>query len=336
MLKKYTVLSLLLLFLCGCTSVYRMQIAAPDKLQKKDEENALKMSQIFGNKQETTLILSPEELEFALQHREYFAESVKMLGFSAVAVPFDSPASADIENERGKEIYDFVIYLHINSLKTFYFLKESFFMNRRQGSRFLWGRGNPYKDTLLNLKSFWRELPESAEMPTVIIALEVNRWNDRNTDRPSGLLFTWRKEKNKKGASNDRMFIQSMQFFEQCRELLDLEQLILLADEELVSAGADGGLTGGTVPELLKKCDALCINFAPQKNDSDIMQRLQLLKSASDRGSVFVLVSPRKESFDRFAVNLKNWYSGAWKYNGCAGIWIENWNKLNKIWREAK
>ena len=39
MLKKYTVLSLLLLFLCGCTSVYRMQIAAPDKLQKKDEEN---------------------------------------------------------------------------------------------------------------------------------------------------------------------------------------------------------------------------------------------------------------------------------------------------------
>lgn len=260
-MKKFIVLIFLSVFLCGCETPYRLRMTKPEPLTAKDEKNAAKMSQILGIKHESVLILNDTALEFALQYPEYFADAAKMLGVRMVAVPFADRADADVESARGKEMLDFVMFLNSKSLKTFYLLRESDYINRRKGAKFVWGKGNPYRDTLLKLKEFWRELPESAEMPTVVIALEMNRWNDRNVNRPAGLLFTWRKEKDKKGDSNDRMFCKSMQFFDDCRKILDLEQLILMLDEEVVAAGEKGSLTDGTIAELLKKADALAVDF---------------------------------------------------------------------------
>lgn len=339
MLKKYCLIAAAAVFLCGCESVYRPELPRPAELEQKDAENAAKMSQILGIKHERVLILDLQELEFALQYPEYFADSAKMLGFSAVAVPFADKTEADVENDRGKEMMDFVMLLNSKSLKTIYLLRESFFVNRRRGNRFLWGNGNPYKDTLLQLREFWKNLPESAEMPTVVVALEMNRWNDRNVNRPSGLLFTWRKEKDKKGDSNDRMFLKSMQFFDECRKILELEQLILLEDEEVAFAGSKGSLTGGRVSELLRKCDALAIDFEARTDNDVINQRLQMLKDAEEKGSVFVLVSPGNKSIDSYSKwlkSLENWQKNSVKYPGSAGIWIQNWNKLNRIWRKAE
>lgn len=339
MLKKYSLIVMTAVLLCGCESLYRLELPRPAKLEAKDAKNAAKMSQMLGIKHERTLVLDLDELEFALQYSEYFADAVKMLGFSTVAVPFASADAADISEEYGREMYNFVMYLNSKSLKTVYLLRESYFINSRNGNRFIWGKGNPYEETLLNLKKFWKELPESAEMPTVVIAVEMNRWNDRNVNRPSGLLFTWRKEKDKKGDSNDRMFQKSMQFFTECRKILDLEQLILLEDEEVAVAGSKGSLSGGRISELLQKCDALSIDFVPQSDAGVIERQLKLLHDVKERGSVFVLVSPgirSINSYEKWLESLDKWQKNAAKYTGYAGVWIRNWNKLNRIWRQAK
>lgn len=336
MFKKIYLVVILAVFLCSCESVYHPELPRPAKLEEKDAKNAEKMSQLLGIKHERVVFLNLDELEFALQYPEYFADSAKMLGFSAVAVPFASADAADVETGCGKRMYDFVMYLNSKSLKTVYLLRESFFINRKNGSRFLWGSGNPYRRTLQNLKNFWKHLPESAEMPTVVIALEMNRWNDRNVNRPAGLLFTWRQEKNKKGSSNDRMFLKSMQFFAECRKILDLEQLILLEDEEVAIAGEKNSLTGGRVAELLQKCDALAIDFASASEKQP--ERLKLLKTA-DNGSVFVLVSPGDKNIDSYAKWLETlavWQKNILKYPGSAGVWIQDWKKLNRIWRQAE
>ncbi len=338
-MKKIIVLIIFCAFLCGCAVPYRLQMSKPAPLTGKDEKNAVGMSQILGIKHENTLVLDSIALEFALQYPEYFADSVRMLGFKAVAVPFAASMDADIETARGREMFEFVMFLNMKSLKTFYLLREGDYINRRKGTEFVWGKGNPYRNTLLNLKNFWRELPDSAEMPTVIIALEMNHWNDSNVNRPAGLLFTWRKGKDKKGDSNDRMFCKSMRFFDESRQVLDLEQVILMLDEEVVCAGEKGALTDGTCTQLLKKADALAVNFSSAAIAEDVRQKLQFVRGISEKGCVFAVISPKMRSVDSFSKwlgVLRDWNSGAFKYEACAGIWVQDWMKLNKIWRLEK
>ena len=262
-----------------------------------------------------------------------------MQGFISVAVPFITVRDADIGCKRGKEMYDFVMFLNSKSLKVVYLLQESHFINRKNGNRFVWGKNNPYRAVLLKLKEFWRELPESAEMPTVMIGLEMNRWNDKNVDRPSGLLFTWRKEKNKKGSSNDLMFLKSMKYFDECREILDLEQKILLVDEEVMIAGESGYLSGGSVAELLQKCDALAIQMEAQHDGSIIEVKSQFLKNIKDKGAVFIVVSPKMKEigvYKNWLSSLADWKKSTGKFTGTAGLWVRDWKKLNKLWRSEK
>lgn len=336
---KYVFCAVGILLFCGCSSVFRMQYPKPLPLTEKDAAEADKMSQILGSKHESALILSVDELEFALQNRKYFADAVKMSGFSAVAIPFADSADADVDSERGREICNFIMFLNDNGLRTFYLLRESYYINRNRGRRFIWGKGNPYFSTLLNLKKLWRKLPESAEMPTVIIALEMNRWNDKNIDRPAGLLFVWRNDKKTVGSSTDRMFVKSLQYFAECRELLDLEQLILLADEEVVTLGEQGGLSDGRIVDLLKKCDALAIDFVADEAVTDLDKRLNMLKKIKDNGSVFVMCSPDVKNimnYQAWLEYLKKWQDNAGKISGCAGVWIRDWKKMNMIWRNEK
>ncbi len=338
MLRNIFLLALILLF-CGCSSAVRVQYPEDLILQKKDIENAEKMSQIFGNKYEATLLLDTEELDFALKYPEYFAESVKYSGFDAVAIPFADSCDADIETERGRKICDFVIFLNSKSLKTFYLLRESFYINRRKGREFVRGNGNPYRNTLLNLKQFWKELPESAEMPTVIIALEMNRWNDRNLDRPAGMLMVWRDYNKNTGSPNDCMFTKSMHSLVDCRKILDLEQMVLLLDGEVVESGEQGWLTGGRIVDLLEKCDALAIDFVSDKAVTDIDKRLSMLKKVKEQGSVFIVCTPAVENISTYPAwlgYLQNWQNNTGKISGCAGLWVRNWKKLNMIWRNEK
>lgn len=338
MLKKYVII-LVAVLLCGCSATYRLPFPKPDPLLDKDEKNAAKMAQIVGNKHETTIILTEDELEFALQYPEYFADSVTKLGFKSVAIPFVNEDEADVETSRGKELFDFVMYLYSKDLKTFYLIRESSFINSRRGSRFVWGRGNPYRSTLLKLKEFWGQLPERAEMPTVIFALEMNRWNDRNVDRPRGLLFTWRKEKDQKGDSNDRLFCRSMEFFNDSCSILELEQVILMLDFEVVEAGEKGALTGGRLTDLLKKCDAVCVNMPPSADKDVMADKLRILSGIAEPGTIFPSVSPRTKdigSYGNWLQSLYLWQHETAKLKSNAGIWVRDWNRLNKIWRLEK
>lgn len=338
-MKKYLLILSAFIILAGCVSSPRRYYTAPAPLTEKDGRNAEKMAQILGIRHERILLLDRDELGFALQHREYFADAVRQLGFSAVALPFSEEDEADIECEEGRKMHEFVMFLEMKSLKCVYLLRESFFINRRNGSRFVWGNGNPYEDVLLKLRTFWQELPKSAEMPTVLIALEMNRWNDRNPDRPTGLLFTWRKEKEQKGSSNDRMFSKSMSFFDASRRILELEQVILLVDEEVMLSGEKGALTDGSIGKLLEKSDAVGVIFEPLSTGTADADRLQFMRTVESDGSIFTVISPtvkKIENYDLWLDNLQIWCREADKYPGNAGVLIQNWKKLNKIWRQAQ
>ena len=81
------------------------------------------------------------------------------------------------------------------------------------------------------------------------------------------------------------------------------------------------------------------IDFNADDSGKSAVKRLQVLENVKESGSVFVLVSPGGESIDtynKWLENLKIWYENSEKYPGCAGIWIQDWNKLNSIWRNAE
>ena len=86
----------------------------------------------------------------------------------------------------------------------------------------------------------------------------------------------------------------------------------------------------------MQKCDALAIDFAFASEKQP--ERLKLLKTA-DNGSVFVLVSPGDKNIDSYAKWLETlavWQKNILKYPGSAGVWIQDWKKLNRIWRQAE
>ena len=118
-----------------------------------------------------------------------------------------------------------------------------------------------------------------------------------------------------------------------------MEQLILMLDEEVVCAGEKGSLTGGSAVQLLRKADALAVNFPAVSKAENIPQKLQQLRSVAERGSIFAVVSPKVseiDSFGKWLSVLRGWNSAAMQFDCCAGVWVQDWMKLNKIWRLEK
>lgn len=335
MFRKIYLFSALILLVCGCSAPLMQSFHPSAELTVKNKDNAAKMTQIIGNKQDAVLILAAEELPEAMCNVEIFAENVKMLGFSSVAVPFDNVDDADIGKDRGKRFFDFVMSLNNNGLHVVYLLNESAFLNRERGSRFIYGGGNPYRDVILKLKEFWRNLPDSAEMPTLVVSVSMNRWNDSNLDRPSGLVQVWRKQNYGSGKSNDIMFGRSMKYFAECRKMLDLEQLILVADQEVVTAGEKRLLTGGKVADMLKIGDGLSINIISVSNDYG--KEMSFLNNVKELNSLFFVVSADgSRDFSHWLAEFKKFNDFACKHQCFAGIWVRDWKKLDNIWRNEK
>ena len=335
MLKNFFILCTLLALFCGCSTAVIYNQDADDGLTQKNKDNASEMAQIFGNKQDAVILLDFSELQTAMKDVEKFADEVKMLGFTAVGVPVDSVKYADLHTDEGKKLYEFVMSLNAKSLRVVYALHETALVNRRRGNEFVFGNKNPYSAILLKLKEFWRELPDSAEMPTVVIELGMNRWNDTNLDRPASLVHVWRKENYGAGKSNDVMFAKSMKNFADSRSFLDLEQLILLADEEVVTAGENRLLSGGKADDILKKSDALSINLASEASDYAV--KLNFLSKLKEQHCVFFAVSASGCSrFADFLNKLSRLNDFARKNQCSAGIFVRDWKKLNSIWRNEK
>ena len=335
MSKNLFVSCMLLMLFCGCSTavIYKSEVA--DELTQKNKNNAVEMAQVIGNKQDALIVLDSSELLKAMNKVDKFADDVKRFGFTAVGVPIDSVNYADLQKKEGRKLYDFVMSLNAKSLRVVYVLNETAFINRQRGNEFIFGSRNPYRDVILKLKEFWRELPESAEMPTIVVALGMNRWNDTNLDRPAGLVHVWRKENSGRGKSNDVMFAKSMKNFADCRSYLDLEQLILLADEEVVIAGEQGKLTGGSLNDILKKSDALSINLAAKT--SDYASRLGTVSKVKEPQSIFFVVSASDSgSFTEFLSEFRKINDFARKNQCSAGVWVRDWKKLNSIWRSEK
>ena len=335
MVKNLFVLCVLLMLFCGCSTAVIYDFEVADELTQKNKNNAAEMAQIIGNKQDALVVLDFFELQKAMNDAEKFADDVKRFGFTAVGVPIDSVKYADLQQKEGKKLYNFVMSLNAKSLRVVYVLNETAFINRQRGNEFVFSNKNPYRDVILKLKEFWRELPESAEMPTIVVALGMNRWNDTNLDRPTGLVHVWRKENFGRGKSNDVMFAKSMKNFVDCRSFLDLEQLILLADEEVVLAGEQGLPGGGSLNDILKKSDALSINLAAET--SDYASRLGAVSKVKEQQSIFFVVSASKNgSFSEFLSEFRKINEFARKNQCSAGVWVRDWKKLNTIWRNEK
>ena len=89
----------------------------------------------------------------------------------------------------------------------------------------------------------------------------------------------------------------------------------------------------------MKKSDALAIDFSADKNAAGIYDRLAMLKKVNEQGCVFLLCSPCVKGIKDYSAwleYLKQWHDNAVKFTGCAGVWIQDWKKMNKIWRDEK
>lgn len=335
MLKKLFIFAVTVFLFCGCSTTLIQDVQKADVLTEKHKKNAEKMTQIIGNKQNVTLLLSVSELHSAMNDPEKFADEIKMLGFSGVGIPIVSAASADLVQSEGKALYDFVMLLYSKSLRTVYLLNENIYINHHRGSEFVFGNENPYHDILLTLKKFWQNLPESAEMPTVVVEIGMNRWNGSNPDRPAALVHVWRQQNYGRGKANELMFEKSMKNFTDCRKYLDLEQLILVADEEVVLAGEKGLLTNANTAALLQKADALGINFADISADNS--SKFGFLSKSKEQRAVFAVLAPHGGK------NFSDWLADFMKINEfvrknsvCAGVWVRDWKKLKTVWRNEK
>lgn len=335
MLKNLFIFAVTVFLLCGCSTALIQDVQKSDVLTEKHKKNAEKMTQIIGNKQDVTLLLSVSELHSAMNDPEKFADEIKMLGFSGVGIPIVSADHADLEQSEGKSLYEFVMFLYSKSLRTVYLLNENIYINSRRGSEFVFGNGNPYHDILLKLKMFWQNLPDSAEMPTVVVEIGMNRWDGSNLDRPAGLVHVWREQNYGRGKANELMFEKSMKYFTDCRKYLDLEQLILVADEEVVLAGEKTVLANANTAALLQKADALGINFADVSADSS--SKFSFLSKFKEQRAVFLILAPQGgESFSDWLADFTKINEFVRKNSVCAGVWVRDWKKLKTVWRNEK
>ena len=76
-----------------------------------------------------------------------------------------------------------------------------------------------------------------------------------------------------------------------------------------------------------------------KENKISVAGRLQFMKLLEVNGAVFIILPADMKSADDYGSwleTLKIWHSEADKFESNAGIWIQNWKKLNKIWRNAQ
>ncbi len=335
MIKRFFIFAALLLCFSGCRNVVPHIAEENEVLTQRQNDNAEKMRQVFGSKQDVVLILNNEELADAMADADKFSETVKKFGIQSIGIPFEDADAADLQKKAGKEMMNFVMSLNNNSLRCVYVLSENALINRRRGSEFVFGNGNPYRAIILKLKDFWRSLPESAEMPTVLVAIGMNRWNDVNLDRPASLVHVWRKESYGRGRANEMLFGKSFRNFADCRKYLDLEQLVLVADKEVITAGASGLLADCTVPQILRKSDALAVNI--EKIDDNFSTEMSFIGKVKEQGAVFMLISAKGSgNFSSWLVDLQKVNAFCTKNSACAGVWLYGWKNLYNLWRNEK
>ncbi|MBR2722707.1 MAG: hypothetical protein IKB77_00115 [Lentisphaeria bacterium] len=335
MLKKIFIFAALLLCFCGCRNVTPPFTEENEVLTEKQQNNIEKMRQVIGNKQDVVLMLNKKELADAMADADKFAETVKKFGIKSIGIPFDDADTADLQENSGKEMMDFVMSLYSNSLRCVYVLSENALINHRRGSEFIFGKDNPYRAIILKLKEFWRSLPETAEMPTVVVAIGMNRWNGSNPDRPASLVHVWRKESYGRGGANEMLFRKSFKNFADCRKYLDLEQLVLVADKEVIIAGSGGLLADCTVPEILRRSDALAINLG--KIEDNFSSEMNFVGKVKEQGAVFMLVSAENsENFSSWLADLQKVNGFCAENNACAGVWLCGWKNLYNVWRSEK
>lgn len=335
MFKNILFFVVLMSIFCGCIGNNIENVVKHNDFAGIDVKKIYQFAEIVGNKHEITLIVNRSELASCMKNREYFAECLNKANIKIAALPFCSTNAADVNSRLGKEMRDFVIFLNSKGLKVSYLLRESFFINRTEGAEYIWGNGNPYAGVLAKLKEFWRSLPESAEMPTVIIAPEPDRWHDSNVNRPASLLYVWRKGARNNSGGNAILLEKSLKFAFDCRRILDLEQMVILVNEEVALFAERNMCRCGKIGDWLKKADAVSVIKAEISIENN-KNTFEFLKYVQDTKSVFAVFPVKRTAnndYTAFLQSFKENCRAAYENASCAGIWLENWNELDSIWR---